>query len=319
MVDFKALLNTDHFKIGHFGDKHVKRINIAILVSGIIIVLTVIFYIIMYSFTNFNALDDLQEYSEVYLQEDKELSSINMAAKIMPSYNYAKNAIWMEKTRDANDTIIPNAEDMIVDLQLNNTYLKIENTNNFFPKFKFTEDNIPIGDSITMCVSLHWASEDKGQNFELTNQVGNFPVCKEAESGKMTWNDDDPKNGIDVPVWTQIERDIDCTDQEDCESVCGEFNAIYLNGRRGKKCYSYKILESICISVSYDSKLQQFNYKGGCFENGKHYSMTEPVKEQIYHFENIKFEVRNSKDPIIKAGEMSNYSYSYGASFVSIF
>ena len=31
MVDFKYYLGKDYFQIGHFGDKHVKRLNIALL------------------------------------------------------------------------------------------------------------------------------------------------------------------------------------------------------------------------------------------------------------------------------------------------
>lgn len=31
MVDFKYWINKDYFKIGRFGDKHVKNINIGIL------------------------------------------------------------------------------------------------------------------------------------------------------------------------------------------------------------------------------------------------------------------------------------------------
>jgi hypothetical protein len=100
MVDFKYYINADHFKIGHYGDKHVKRINIALTVSSVVVILTLIFYIIMYSFTNFSTYDDLQYYAEDYKKEDKALSDIEMAAKIMPSYNFAKNAIWMNKTRD---------------------------------------------------------------------------------------------------------------------------------------------------------------------------------------------------------------------------
>ena len=103
MVDFKYYLSADHFKIGHFGDKHVKRANLALAISGVVIVLTVIFYIIMYAFTNFNALDDLQEYTSQFTEADnKELDDIVMAAKIMPSYNFKKNAIFMTKTRDVS-------------------------------------------------------------------------------------------------------------------------------------------------------------------------------------------------------------------------
>lgn len=208
---------------------------------------------------------------------------------------------------------------MMTDLDLNNTYMVIENTKDFFPKFKFTEDNIPIGDSVKLCISLHWATADKGKIFDLTTPVENFPMCESAALGKTIWNEDDPKYGIDVPVWTQQEHDIDCTDKEDCDSSCqSQFNALYLNGRRGKKCYSYKVLNAICISISYDPKQNKYNFAGGCFKEGKVFRMVEPVKDQIYKFDTVKFEVRNSKDPILKAGQLSDYSYSFGASMVSI-
>lgn len=101
MANLNYYLSVDHFKIGHYGDKHVKRINMALLVSGSIIVLTLIFYILMYSFTNFRTLDELEEISQDFSkQEEKQFSEINMAAKIMPSYNFKKNAIWMNKTHD---------------------------------------------------------------------------------------------------------------------------------------------------------------------------------------------------------------------------
>ena len=206
---------------------------------------------------------------------------------------------------------------MMENLELNNTYMKIENTKDFFPKFKFTTDNIPIGDSVTLCISLHWAFEEKGRNFDLTKPVLGFNTCEEAVTGKFIWNEDDPTLGVDIPVWTQFEKDIDCTDDEDCQATCDKYNALFLNGRRGKKCYHYKILQSICLSISYDSNLDEFNYSGGCFQDGIHYTMTEPEKNKIYYFDNIKVEVRNSKDPVIKAGKLSNYSYSFGAPMVS--
>lgn len=202
-------------------------------------------------------------------------------------------------------------------LSLNNTYLKINNTAKFFPRFKYNSDNIPLGNSILFCISLHWAAQEKGNNFDLASDVEGFPQCEKSKSGKFIWNSDDPIYGVDVPAWTQIEYDIDCTDQEDCESSCSDYNALYLNGKTGKKCFGYKILKSICITVSYDSILNKYKYKGGCYEGGAHYLMQEPVIDRFDYFEDVNFEVRNSNDPIIKAGEMSNYSYSFGTSFVS--
>ena len=231
MTDIKYSFHIDYFKIGSFGDKHVKRLNIALFVSGVIIILTTIFYLIMLSFTNFGALDDLQEYATAFSQsqgDDKELSGVNLALKVMPSYNFKKNAIWMTKTREVEDTIIPNAIGVMESLDLNNTYMKIENTDKFFPKFKYTHDNIPVGNSISLCIALFWNTIEKGENFDLTDVVKGFPACKAAVSGKFIWNTEDTTEGVDVPAWTQSVTDIDCTDDEDCQSTCDGYNSDYI-------------------------------------------------------------------------------------------
>ena len=107
MLDISYHLRVDHFKIGHYGDKHVKNINLAIFVSGIVIVVTLIFYILMYTFTNYRALDDLEDMSEAYSKgRDMHFSEINIAAKIKPSYNLKDNAIWMFKTREVSLNLI---------------------------------------------------------------------------------------------------------------------------------------------------------------------------------------------------------------------
>lgn len=101
--DIKYYLNADHFKIGHYGDNHVKRINLALFISGIVIIVTIIFYLIMYTFTNFSTLDDLEDYSKEYQKKDEQLfSEIELAAKIMPSYNFKANALWMDKTKEVS-------------------------------------------------------------------------------------------------------------------------------------------------------------------------------------------------------------------------
>jgi hypothetical protein len=313
--DLKYYLSADHFKVGHFGDKHVKRINLGLFISGIVIIVTLIFYILMYSFTNFSALDDLEDYATDFNQhQDTEFANMNFAAKIMPSYNFKENAIWLDSTRSTEDTIIPGAQTLSESLNLNNTYMRISDTPNVFPKFKYSENNIPVGNSMLLCVSLHWANKEKGQNFDLTQQVNGFPQCEESKSGAFIWNSEDPVNGIDVPAWTQKETDVDCTDTEDCISTCADLDGLYLNGKRGKKCFSYEILTSICIIANYDPVKNEVVYEGGCFEGGKHYLTEKPVKDQIYYFNKVKIELRNSNDPVIKAGSMSDYSYSFGAS-----
>lgn len=320
MVDYKYYLNKDNFKIGHYGDKHVKRINIALFCSACALVLWIIFFFLMYTFTNYASLDNLEDDNEEYNSgEDVKFSQFEIAAKIMPSYNFEGNAIWMEKTRDEDESIIPSAGGVMHSLDLTNNYFKITDTKGFFPRFKFNKENVPVGNSILMCISLVWTDENRGRNAKLAKLVQGFPTCSEAEQGVLIWNVDDPTTGIDVPVWTQQDYDIDCTDEEDCQYTCDGYNAIFVNGKRGKKCYTYQILSKICLIVDYDPVQNVLSYKGGCFEGGAHYIMEDPVINEKYWFESVQFEVRNSDDPVIKAGEYSNYSYSFGASIVRFF
>lgn len=55
----------------------------------------------MYSLTNYHSLDNLSEYVSAYDKEDNvEFDSINLAAKIMPSYNIENNALFMDHSID---------------------------------------------------------------------------------------------------------------------------------------------------------------------------------------------------------------------------
>ena len=80
-------------------------------------------------------------------------------------------------------------------------------------------------------------------NFEVMKSVRNFPRCTETESGKFIWNDDDPLYGINIPVWKQIEYDVDCGTEQSCDNICdSDYEAIYINGKLGKKCYAYQVI-----------------------------------------------------------------------------
>jgi hypothetical protein len=201
-------------------------------------------------------------------------------------------------------------------LEMNNTFFFVNKTEKFFPKLAFTKSNVPVGDSSSMCITVSWAFTERGNNYDIMKRVGNFPKCRSAESGKFIWNLDDPVYGINIPVWKQKSIDIDCTSEEDCNKICSDKNAIYVNGRFSKKCYYYDILDTICITIEYDSDREEYNYAGGCFKDGKDYLMVPAEENQIYRFEGIEIEVRNKKDPVIKAGVMSNYTYSFAEKWV---
>jgi hypothetical protein len=51
------------------------------------------------------------------------------------------------------------------DFNLNNTFFFINKTAMFFPKLDFKKESIPVGNSVTMCLSVSWAKkESKRQN-----------------------------------------------------------------------------------------------------------------------------------------------------------
>jgi hypothetical protein len=211
---------------------------------------------------------------------------------------------------------IPDSQSIMESLNMNNTFFFINKTANFFPKLSFTQENIPVGDSISMCLAVSWAFTERGNNYDIMKPVGNFPRCRSTETGKFIWNIDDPVYGIDVPVWKQKSVDIDCTGYEDCKRYCDSINSIYVNGRFSKKCYSYDILDTICITIEYDPDKEEYNYSGGCFKDGVDYLLSPAQENKVYRFEGIEIEVRNKKDPVIQAAILSNYTYSFAENWV---
>jgi hypothetical protein len=145
--------------------------------------------------------------------------------------------------------------------------------------------------------------------------VTGFDRCKETESGKLVWNSNDPEFGVNVPIWKQTSYDIDCTNEEDCDSYCSSYNALFVGGIKGRKCYSYEVLEYVCFTIDYDNILSEYKYSGGCLKNNEHYIMRQAERDKVYRFEDVFIEVRYKKDPVIYAGEISNYTYSFGSSF----
>jgi hypothetical protein len=115
MAKLSYYIDNDWFKIGRYGEKHVRNINIALLGS--------------YKFTNSNFINfpdfsdilhhnlflnkfriaryshRLRERKFTFIQnydsvENSEFEKINIAMKIMPSYNTEKNALIMKHSND---------------------------------------------------------------------------------------------------------------------------------------------------------------------------------------------------------------------------
>jgi len=44
---------------------------------------------------------------------------------------------------------------------MTNSFFFIDRTKLFFPKLIFSKNNIPVGDSVIMCISASWATKDR--------------------------------------------------------------------------------------------------------------------------------------------------------------
>ena len=167
-----------------------------------------------------------------------------------------------------------------------------------------------------MCISINWGDSQNNQlHYDIMKSVKGFPNCTETLSGKFIWNEDDPINGVNIPVWIQHVYDADCSDYE-CDDYCKrKFNGVFVNGVNKHVCYSYDILDGICIIIDYDKVSNNYIFAGGCFKGNKTYSTVPADVDNIYLFKDIEIEIRDKSDPVIVAGEMSDYSFSFGNSW----
>ena len=140
-------------------------------------------------------------------------------------------------------------------------------------------------------------------------------------SEKFIWNEDDSVYGIDIPAWKQTAHEADCSD-EDCAEYCKEkYEGAFVNGVNKHVCYSYETLNSICIVIKYDNLRDEYIYHGGCYPGNKTYKMSPATLGKVNNFNGVKIEIRDYTDPIIQAGEWTDYDYNFGQfwRYVSLF
>ena len=141
--------------------------------------------------------------------------------------------------------------------------------------------------------------------------VQGFGQCSTVND-KFIWNEEDSIYGVDVPAWKQTINEADCS-YEDCAEYCKEkYNGAFVNGVNKHVCYSYEILDSICIVIKYDSLRDDYFYHGGCYPGNETYRMKPATLGEENEFNNVKIEIRDFSDPIIQAGEWTDYDYNFG-------
>ena len=141
--------------------------------------------------------------------------------------------------------------------------------------------------------------------------VQGLPKCSSVNE-KIIWNEDDSIYGVDIPTWKQTVHEIICN-EEDCTEFCKiNYNGAYVKGINKNICYSYETLDSICIIIKYDKLRDQYFFGGGCYAGNETYKMTPAFLGEEKNFYNVKIEIRDYTDPIIQAGEWTDYGYNLG-------
>ena len=141
--------------------------------------------------------------------------------------------------------------------------------------------------------------------------VQGFSKCGSVND-KFIWNEDDPIYGIDIPAWKQTVNEADCSD-EDCAEYCKEkYQGAFVNGVNKHVCYSYEVLESICIVIKYDKLRDEYFFYGGCFSGNQTYLMRPAKFGEENDFRDVEIEIRDFSDPLIQAGEWTDYDYNFG-------
>ena len=162
-----------------------------------------------------------------------------------------------------------------------------------------------------MCISIYWGDREGGKHFSIMKPILGLSKCS-AASDKFIWNEEDSMEGIDIPVWIQKITEVDCSD-EDCPEYCkNNYQGVFVNGINKHICYSYEVLDSICLIIKYDEIRKEYFFNGGCFPWNETYRMTQAKYGEEKNFNNVEIEIRDYNDPIIKACEMTDYDFNFG-------
>lgn len=85
------------------------------------------------------------------------------------------------------------------------------------------------------------------------------------------------------------------------------------------KCYTYDVLTAICIKaghiVDVENAEENWEYRGGCFENGSPVLMERAVPGKEYAFDYVPIEVRADDDPYTVVAENEGHKSGLDLSF----
>ena len=97
MEKIKYYFGKDYFGIREAGPDKVKKFNLSLFIIACVFLFIFIFFIIIYSCTNYHQLDELDDYVKNFQSSNlSQFENINLGVKIMPSYNTERNILYMK-------------------------------------------------------------------------------------------------------------------------------------------------------------------------------------------------------------------------------
>jgi len=231
------------------------------------------------------------------------MSSISLRLKIMPSENTMNNEVNMEWDKKI---MIPESK-INKKFKYDQSYFSYKVHPNYFPVFRFNSESIPVHDSETFCIHLLWAGRANESISDLYESVMKFPECINSKNPRFDWHIHDPPFGVDVKAWKENEIALTCNSKESCNSECHSYGGIYKKTVLGNFCYTYDVLDGVCLIIDFNQYTSKWEYVEGCLDNGEAGLYIPAKPNHVYTFENIIVQARSSKDPFTVATRFSNY------------
>lgn len=308
------LAEWDPFKLGD-KPKYKNFVMLLLYVAIGSIALSLFLYLVLEIFSDRNA--KLSQYSKQVKEwrkrgESMKIADVAMGLKIMPSENTQGNVILMRYSD----------EDLIAERKLQRihnytqSYFIHNTTSRYFPTFRYTRNDVPVGDSELYCIHLFWTPKENERVLELYESVKGFQQCSKAFNPRVIWHEHDPKYGVELNIWKQDTRELKgCNTKESCQAICDKYQGIAKKTKQfGYLCYSYKVMTDVCLTVS-TNDTDSWTYRGGCFENGSPVRMVTAIPGQTYDFQDVTLQVRSVHDPYVVATKSNTASedFSFGA------
>ena len=215
-----------------------------------------------------------------------EFNKIEVGLRIIPSQNDEGGIIFLPQVFESGE------HDSYITKRVNTSagFFLFDKTQDYFPQIDLNKDNIPLGYPSPLCVHLDWIRKGQDKLKKNYRSFIGFPNCTNAFNGKIRWNLEDPRDGIDLYSYKQYVKRVQS--ESDCNGVFRQA----LN-REGGRCYTYKRLDSICLTVAFkeepNTQRYYWEYRGGCYgDKGSIAHYVDADINKIYSLSDVTIEVR---------------------------